>query len=473
MTLPNRPIAPMVLGLIASASTAMPLEVPVDQRPSDRVADSPAPPLPRRAGPIGVAVEGAPGGGPVVTMVMPGSAAEAAGLAVGDRIGSIDGRVIAAPAEVAEALANRPVGDRILLGIERGGEEPSVAEIVLRPASESVDGCEVRYGSVTVPRGYRLRTIVTVPEQSARAIDGRLPAFMFVQGITCDTIDRPLWPDVADTRLVHAMAKEGFVTIRVDKPGIGDSEGPSCSEIGFAEELEGFAAALAALAEMPEVDPERLYLFGHSMGGVMAPYLSSLTPVRGTVVYGTLVRTWFEYQLENVRRQMELQGYGPEFVTAAVQAEAKSSSVILIEKGTIGDVWSRWPELRQPTQGVALDEEHLSTRHMRFFHELQDLNLAEAWLASTGDVLALWGEFDWVCSQEDHDRIAALVDRRSPGSGRSMVLPGADHAFTRHANITASLLMMGRGEPMQDLPETVMAWIDQIGADERESAPSP
>ena len=54
-----------------------------------------------------------------------------------------------------------------------------------------------------------------------------------------------------------------------------------------------------------------------------------------------------------------------------------------------------------------------------------------------------------------------------------MVLPGADHAFTRHANVTASLLLMGRGEWMPDLPETVLAWIDQIDEAPEATTPAP
>jgi pimeloyl-ACP methyl ester carboxylesterase len=422
------------------------------------------PPLPRRAGPIGIRFEGAPGGGPRLTEVLPGSAAERAGVVAGDRIASVDGRTILAPSELVGALADATAGTSVLLGIDRDGRGRFELAVERPPGIESIEGSEVRYGSVTVPRGYRLRTITSLPLDSPRMVGGRMPAFMFVQGIACDSIDRPLSPEVVDTLLVHAMARAGFVTMRVDKPGIGESEGPPCSEIGFAEELDGFAAALAALSEMPEVDPERIYLFGHSMGGVMVPYLAAGVPVRGSVVYGTLARTWFEYQLENVRRQAELHGYGPEFVTAAVQAEAKSSSVILVDKGTLGDVWTRWPELRQPDQGIMLGEQHMSTRHMRFFHELQDLNIAEAWLLSSGAVLAIWGEFDWVCSKEDHDRIAALVNRRSAGAGRSMVLPGADHAFTRHGSLAMSAMLLGRGAWVSDLPEVVIGWIDEVEA---------
>ena len=143
------------------------------------------------------------------------------------------------------------------------------------------------------------------------------------------------------------------------------------------------------------VDPQRVYVFGHSMGGVLAPYLAKEVPVRGSIVYGTLVRTWFEYQLENVRRQAALQdGASEADITDAVLAEAKSSSMMLVEKKTLGDVWARWPELRQPTQGLMLDENHMSTRSMAFFHQLQDLNLARAWQEASGAVLAIYGEDD-------------------------------------------------------------------------------
>ena len=92
-----------------------------------------------------------------------------------------------------------------------------------------------------------------------------------------------------------------------------------------------------------------------------------------------------------------------------LQQQAKTSAMVLIEKKTFGDVWERWPELRQPSQGVMFDENHMSTRHVRFFHELQDLNIAKAWMESRGAVLALWGEYDWVSSREDHERIAEIV----------------------------------------------------------------
>lgn len=415
-------------------------------------------PLPRR-GLIGLAVQPGEAGGAVVTALRPDGVADRAGVRIGDELISIDGKPVASMDDLGVAL--RGAGGReVPIVLSRDGEGITVVALPEIAPPEEVAGSSVEYSSVTTERGYRLRTIITTPDESPLAVEGRHPAFMFVQGIYCASLDRPQMPEAVDTRLVHALAQAGFVTLRVDKAGLGDSEGPACSDIDFQEELEGYTAALAQLAELPTVDPDRIYIFGHSMGGLMAPYLSQSTPVAGAIVYGTLVRTWFEYQLENVRRQMELAGYPQSVVTQAVQAEARTSSMILIEKKTLGDVWDRYPELRNPSPMAS--ETHMASRHMSFFHQLQDLNLAEAWAEGTGAVLAVYGEHDWVTSWQDHEDIAAIVNSVRPGTAEAVVLPKADHAFTIHDSLEASLRGMGQGEWDGSLPALVLDWIARV-----------
>jgi pimeloyl-ACP methyl ester carboxylesterase len=416
-------------------------------------------PLPRRAS-IGLGL-GMVDGQMVIGSVKPSGAADRAGVQVGDVLLAINDAKVVASGDLSNAMRGRKGGQSVTLLIRRGDEDRTISVTLDAVEPELVDGSAVTYSSVVVPGGYRLRTIITEPTDSAIASpDGRHPAFLYVQGIYCASLDRPSNPNSVDTKLVHAMAKAGFVTIRVDKPGLGDSEGPACGEIGFETELDGYKAALRQLASLPSVDPDRIYLFGHSMGGVMMPYLTREVPVRGSIVYGTLTRTWLEYQLENTRRQMTLMGATPAEINDAVQGEAKTSAMILIDGKTLGDVWERYPELRSDDPMV--DATHIASRHVRFFKDLQDLNLARAWEESTGDVLAIHGEYDWVTDASDHAMIAEIVNGRSPGAGTHVELAKADHGFTTHATLEDSLSAMGKGTWDQNLLSTVLEWIAKV-----------
>jgi dienelactone hydrolase len=458
-------IVPFVTLLFSAPLLAQPTAQGTASAPGTvAAAATVAPALPRRAGPLGIRIDPQAADRVLVSEVVPGATAAAAGVVAGDIVVAIAGRAVTTADTLRAAMRDVYSGQTIRINVLRKGA-PVALPVTLSDRREAVEGSTVSYRSVVAPNGYRLRSIVSVPERSTRARAGRHPALLYVQGITCDSIDRPDRPDAADTRIVHALARQGFVTLRVDKPGLGDSEGPPCHEIGFAEELDGYRAALSALAAMPDVDPRRIYVFGYSMGGVMAPYLARDGRVRGSIVYGTLARTWFEYQLENARRQSALAGKSPAEVSDDVLGQAKESSMILVDKKTLGDVWRRWPELRQEPDGLMLNENHIATRSMKFFHELQDLNLARAWQESSGAVLAIYGEYDWVTALQDHQMIADIVNARTPGAGSVLTLPQVDHGFTRHASLQDSFKAMGRGTWEAELPKRMLTWIDSVETD--------
>jgi uncharacterized protein len=422
--------------------------------------------LPRR-GVIGLGIAPSPDGGlPRVAAIRPGSGASLAGVKVGDLLVNVAGKTVANNPQLAEAIRTFPSGAKIDVIIRRDGKDETKTIELQSVGVEVVPGSVTRYSSVLVPQvgdvtSHRLRTIITEPEKSPLAnADGKVPAFFFIQGLQCQTLDRPMASTAVDTRLVHAMAEAGYTTIRVDKAGLGDSQGPPCESINFQTELAGYEATLQQLLSLPSVDPKRIYVFGHSMGGVMAPYLMDEGKVAGAIVYGTAVRTWFEYALENTRRQMSLSGASATEINAALQAEAKLNATVLLEKKTLGDFWAKYPQYKE--ENPMMTATTMWGRHVGFFHQLQDLNLAEAWTTAQGSVLAIHGEYDWVTSKIEHDEIAAIVNKRSPGQGTSLQLTKADHGFTTHETLQASLTAMAQGTWDERLPQEVLKWIRTV-----------
>src|SRR5208282_4050409 len=214
------------------------------------------------------------------------------------------------------SIAGFKAGTSLAIEFRRGdAQEKSTLTLKGRPFEKS-DAYEVLYGSVQ-SRGNRLRTIVTRPR-----VEGKRPALFLIQGFGLSSVDNPVGPLEPYRMIVDDLTRHGFVTLRVDKPGCGDSEGGPGRDVDFDTELDGYRQALRMLKARTDVDPNRVFIFGHSMGGVMAPLLAAETPLRGIIVYGTITRTWTEYMLENSRRQMELADNDPSMIDSTLRKSA-------------------------------------------------------------------------------------------------------------------------------------------------------
>ena len=236
--------------------------------------------LPRRAA-LGVALAVNDAGAVSVSGIAEGSAAAAAGIGVGDVIAELDGTSITMPAQVQAIIGAHRGGDQLAIDVERAGARSRFVVTLQSFPSERLPNTAFSYGHVTLDDGVRLRTIVSAPTNA----NGRAPAVLLLQGGGCGSIDVPQAGSTGPNALIHAIAAQGFVTMRVDKPGAGDSEGPPCAEIGFREELAGYRAALRALKANPAVDPDRVFLLGLSLGGFFAPIIAQDAKIEGCLLY--------------------------------------------------------------------------------------------------------------------------------------------------------------------------------------------
>ena len=89
------------------------------------------------------------------------------------------------------------------------------------------------------------------------------------------------------------------------------------------------------------------------MGGVFAPILAAEFPVKGIAVYGTVVKTWTEYFLENWRRQAALEGADPASIDAMMRDLAAALHYFLIERKMPEEVVRAHPDLRAIVRQLA------------------------------------------------------------------------------------------------------------------------
>jgi len=115
--------------------------------------------------------------------------------------------------------------------------------------------------------GLKLAGVVHIPD--GLKPQERRPALMVLHGFGSNKASNSA---VVPCELLTAM---GYVTMRFDMRGCGDSEG-EFGRIICLEQVEDAKAAHAYLAGRPEVDPDRIGALGSSFGAAVAVYTAGV-----------------------------------------------------------------------------------------------------------------------------------------------------------------------------------------------------
>lgn len=394
------------------------------------------------------------GPGLLVERVLPGSTAESAGMLAGDRLTSVGGvQVLSEFDELRAELARTPAGARIPLRWYRGANRVyRVSPPLATLPAEQMPGSLVRYESVSLD-GIAQRLIVSEPVAAyARGL------VLYLSGMGCASHD--YWFDTASPikRLLDGWAAAGFATARLEKRGEGDSEGPACAELGFDDERRGYVAALEWLAARGYAG--RIFLFGHSLGGIIAPLVTT-DAVAGVMVFGTVSQPWYDYMLENFERQDQLAGLSPAEIAARQVLRAEFQQGLLFAGETPVELIARMPDSRELPDVQLADGAHYFGRSVRFFTELAAVDPERAWRQVWQPVLAIHGEYDWVSARSDHEAIARFT------GGKFQSLPRMDHGFLRYESLTESFSARGTGGFDEEIIRATLAWMTTTRVPER------
>ncbi len=397
-------------------------------------------------------VSAGPEAGVRVMQVRTGSTAARAGITVGDVILKIN--AVQLRGEQGEIAVDRvPTGEVTLTLLRGNGEEVKRISVPELPR-EKFGSAEVILDAIEGAHGQWLRTVITRPR-----VSGKIPAVFVVGWLSCDSMEYPYGAgnDGFGIFLRRLAEQSGFVTVRMDKPGIGDSQGV-CSKADFNDELVGYKAAFASLQKYDFIDQQRIVVLGLSNGGGVATLVApESSAVKGYVSVSGWGRSWFEHMIEHERRRLTLKGTSPAEVTRQIKLFEKFYSLYLIDKMTPGEAIAREPAFKEIWYDAS-DGQY--GRPAGFYQQLQDLNLAQAWSAVNVPVLVIHGGQDWVMSGADAEAIADSVNRGHLGDAEFVELTQANHAMMDHPAIEDQF-QHKPGKFHDEAVGTVIQWLQQ------------
>jgi photosystem II stability/assembly factor-like uncharacterized protein/dienelactone hydrolase len=344
-----------------------------------------------------------------------------------DLIVKIGNSTFASTAEFNQQFLTYSPNQEVQLTVLRGKNKLVLkAKAVARPY-ETDDNATVIYDEATY-KGGQLRVIINKPFK-----ENKMPAMLFIPGYTCSSIDE-LTNDHPYKRIIDAYVDAGYVTLRIEKSGLGDSKNtPPCESCDLLDEIENFEVGLKKLKSLPYVDSNQIIIVGHSMGGIVAPAISAKNKVAGVVVYGTTAKSWFEYQIEMYRIQNALSGMNPIEVEQSVIAQYDLNYRYFVKKEKLEDIAKETKSDSILRTSWEYDGKgKIYSRNAEYWRQIQDYPHLENWKNTKAKVLVQFGESDFQAfSKDDHQQIVNTVNYFNPGNATLMTYPSTDHYFAK------------------------------------------
>jgi len=284
-----------------------------------------------------------------------------------------------------------------------------VREDVASVAARSVNISRPNDESVRVPaNGFVLVGTLSKPSQPSAT---GLPAVVLIGG--SGPIDRdslvfgiPILGEIA-----NALADAGFIVLRYDKRGIGQSGGRAESA-GLADYAEDARAAVNFLSDRKDVDPKRIAVIGHSEGGAVGLIAGAkdkrIAAIGLVAAPGT---PGAELILAQQRHLLDRSKLSEEEKQAKIELQKRIHEAVLTGKG--------WDAISADVRRTVDNPEFQSILAHDPSKIMPDVKQP---------ILIVQGELDTQVEPANADRLAALAQQRKNSRPVEVVkVPGVNH----------------------------------------------
>lgn len=351
-------------------------------------------------------------------------------LQKGDTLIELNGNKITSMQVYGKVASEIRTGDPVEIKFIRNKKTISAkGKGIMRPYEQS-DIADIQYDWVQF-RGGALRAITRKPKGKTN-----LPAILLIPGYGCGSIEN--YSSSYNGKLINEWIKAGYVVVTIEKSGLGDSyHCVPCAEADLVTDIDSFDAGYKYMESLPYVDKNKLIVWGHSMGGVIAPEVAKRHHPKAVMVFGATFRPWSEFLLEMHRIQKPLLEKQTYVETEAFMRKIQKIYYEFFILGKSPEQLFAIPEYKDLVAselGYKPGSNDMWGRHWRFWQQIDSLNLAQSWQAFDCPVLILHGETDYEqCSKADPLLMQQTVNAAHPGNATLIVVPQLDHFMMKSA----------------------------------------
>jgi pimeloyl-ACP methyl ester carboxylesterase len=312
------------------------------------------------------------------------------------------------PPVEADVFADESTGRLLRVSIPAQGLEvvrEDVASVTARRVTVSRPNDE----AVRIPaNGFVLAgTVSRPPEPSTKP----LPGVVLVGGSGPADRDELVFGIPILGQLSTALADAGFVVLRYDKRGVGQSggRGESATLADYADDLR---AAVRFMDDRKDVDPKRLAVVGHSEGGSVAMIAAAADKrITALVLVAAMGVTGAELNMEQVKHQLDKSGKSDADKQATIELQGKIQQAVLTGKG--------WEGIPAPLRAQA---------DTAWFQSLLAFDPSKVMPGIKQPILIVQGTLDVQVPPSNADRLVELARARKNSPPVDEVkIPGVNH----------------------------------------------
>ncbi len=264
---------------------------------------------------------------------------------------------------------------------------------------------------ITVGAGteYPLNGLLTLPDELASPV----PAVVMVHGSGPSDMDERVMKLPPFKDLAEGLAARGVASLRYDKRTFAHKrELAKKKDITVREETVDDALAAVALAKSdPRIDPDRVFLLGHSMGAMLAPRIDN----EGADVRGLILMAGTPYRLEEVVVKQLTRSQGKSPLGLIVKLENRIFS-------------KKFDGLYQMPDDEAKKKRFAGSVSLYYFKEMGRKTAADYLMESAKPALILQGGRDFqVLADDDYKAFQEQLAGRENTVFR--LYPGLNHLF--------------------------------------------